>query len=354
MARYSRIAFAIVTFLSPIAAADGWLVAEAPAAIAVSDATAGVFRPGVMPAIGVYADNQRFAIGARMRFGVLRNGPAPDATVEDPGIGGLTTATVAMRIGTRGAWLEVGGGGGITGRDLVPAFEAGVGFMMRTGSISIGPSVRYVRVVSNDPMTAFGTAELALVGIDVQFGKQRPVRREPPARIVVAPPPPPIPAARDADPIADRDASCASDLAGCRLTDDLIVIDDRIVLDERVLFDVDRARVRSRGRAVIGDLVRIWRETPAWHTFVVEGHADVRGTDEYNLRLSQLRADRVRAYMISLGCDPARITAIGHGRSRPRATGTGEATHQRNRRVEFVIERQHTSDVTEWSLGGPP
>ena len=67
-------------------------------------------------------------------------------------------------------------GGGITGDDLVPAVEAGVGWSMAIGKLDIGPSARYVRVVSNDSMHAFGSADLALFGVDVRFGRQRKAR----------------------------------------------------------------------------------------------------------------------------------------------------------------------------------
>ena len=118
---------------------------------------------------------------------------------------------------------------------------------------------------------------------------------------------------------------------------------DRIVLDERVLFDLDRARVKSAGREVIAAIVRVWASRPEWKRIAIEGHADVRGTDAYNLDLSQRRADRVRAVLERLGVDPARLSATGFGRARPVDPGHSEAAHQRNRRVEFVIEREQTT-----------
>jgi outer membrane protein OmpA-like peptidoglycan-associated protein len=322
------------------AIADGWVVAEAPAALAVSDAQEGIFRPGLMPAFGVYADTGSLALGLRVRAGVLRNGPAPAAGLEDPSYGGLTTAGLAARIMMGGGWAELVGGGGITGKDFVPTVEAGVGWAMTVGKVDIGPSLRYVRVISRDRMDAFGTAELALVGIDVRFGKDHPRPR-------LAPPPPArrevaaveTPATNDGDVAVDHDSSCADTLDGCRISEEIVVVDDRIILDERVLFDLDRARVRTRGRAVVAEIVKLWHAHPEWKSIIVEGHADVRGTDAYNLDLSQRRADRVRDVMVTFGSDASRITATGFGRSRVRDTGVTEAAHQRNRRVEFVIER---------------
>jgi outer membrane protein OmpA-like peptidoglycan-associated protein len=329
----------LLTASSAPAGADGWLVAEAPAAVAVSDVQQGVFRAGAMPAFGAYAASSRVALGLRMRAGVLRNGPAPnDQTLRDPGTGGLATLGVAVRFPVRAAWLEAVAGGGITGRDIVPTVEAGAGWTFQTKRFDIGPSVRYVRVISRDEMAAFGTAELVLVGVDVLFGKDRPARVMPPPP--VSPGPVVVEVAADHDDVIDRESSCAQLLdAGCPIAEAIQIIDDRIVLDERVLFDFDRARVRSSGKRVIAAIAKLWQEHPEWQRLTIEGHADVRGTDEYNQSLSESRAQHVRQALVEAGATPDLVGAIGYGRSKPRDPGTTETAHQRNRRVEFVIDR---------------
>jgi outer membrane protein OmpA-like peptidoglycan-associated protein len=331
-----------------VAAADGWLVTEAPAAIAMSDAQNGVFRPGLMPAIGLYAQNTHYAIGARLRAGILRDGDAPGEHLQDPGIGGLTTLGIAFRLPLGPVWAEAVAGGGITGKDFVPAFEAGIGYSLAVGDVDIGPSVRVMRVVSNDSMATLGSADLALVGIDVRFGRER--KKRAPIHVLAAAPPPPPVIERDVDRIVEREASCVEDTAGCPAPSEpeIVVVDDRIVLEERVLFDTDRARVRSHGRELVEQIAWMWKLSDNWHSLTIEGHADERGTDEHNLELSQRRAERVRDVMVRLGCDPTLITAVGYGRSRPRAMGHTDRDHEANRRVEFVIER--TRDV----VGGAP
>jgi outer membrane protein OmpA-like peptidoglycan-associated protein len=299
-----------------------------------------------MPALGLYADNGRVALGVRARAGVLRDGAAPGDNRADPGIGGLGTVGLAVRLLAGPAWIELVGGGGLTGNDLVPAFEGGVGVSFAVGDIDIGPSLRYVRVVSRDSMASFGSADLALAGIDVRFGKARAAKRSP-IRIAptIVPPPafvePPIDG--DADRIVEREASCATGGDGCPSDEptEIVVINDRIILDDRVLFDLDRARVRTHGKKMIAKIVELWRASPDWTHLTIEGHADERGSDDYNLGLSQRRADRVRDVMVKLGADPLTITALGLGRSRPRATGHSEAAHRHNRRVEFAIQRAH-------------
>jgi outer membrane protein OmpA-like peptidoglycan-associated protein len=325
------------------ARAERWIVAELPAAVPVSEPQASTFRTGLMPALGLYSDADPLAFGLRMRVGVLRNGPAPIDHRIDPGMGGLGTAGVAVRVGVGDGWVEGVAGGGYTGHDLVPAVEVGVGWDFPAGSFDIGPSARYMRVISRDQMATLGSANLLLIGVDVRFGKH-PARPLQIARIAAvpraAPPPEPLVLDRDPDRIVDHEASCESDDNGCEIAQHIFLKNDRIVLEERVLFDVDRARLKTAGRGMIADIARVWRSHPEWQRLTIEGHADVRGSDAYNLELSVHRANSVRAAFVQLGVDPLRIEAVGYGRARPRDPGRTEAAHQLNRRVEFVIERE--------------
>ena len=333
---------AALLMMAPTAArADGWLVAETPAAVAVSDAQAGVFKPGVMPAVGAYIDNGWFALGARLRAGVLRDAPPPGGRFRDPGLGGLTTASVAARIHAFGGWIEGAAGGGMTGSDIVPAVEVGAGWAFDLGSFEMGPSIRYARITSTGDMDTLGSASLVLVGIDMRFGRDhaKSPRRSYPrieAPIVVEES---HRVDRDHDRIVEHEPSCAEVLDGCTFGK-ITVVDDRIVFDDHVFFDLDRARVRTKGRAIVQAIAALWSEHPEWTSITIEGHTDVRGSDDYNLRLSQLRADRVREVLVEAGADPTRLGATGFGRTRPRDTNTDERAHQNNRRVEFVIERR--------------
>jgi len=72
-------------------------------------------------------------------------------------------------------------------------------------------------------------------------------------------------------------------------------------------------------------------------SIIIKGHTDAEGADDYNQRLSEERADRVRNYLISEGVAPQRITAIGFGESMPVATNSTQAGKQQNRRVEVEI-----------------
>ena len=328
------------------ASADRWMTAEIPASVAVSAMQEQAFRPGAMPAVGAYVSFGRFAIGARLRAGVLRDGAAPGGNMADPGVGGLVTAGVAGRFQVGGGgWIEVVGGGGVTGTDLVPTVEAGAGWFFDVAGLEIGPSVRYVRVVAASA-DAFGSADLVLVGADVTIGRAR--ERVVQAPIVVArdvtPPPTPT-VTPDDDRIVDHAASCADLIefldegSGCGEGSAVQVAGDRIILDDRVLFDTDHARVRSAGREVIRAIAKAAAQHPEWETITIEGHADVRGDDDYNQALSEKRAERARDVMVRAGFPEDRVKAVGFGRSRPRDPGTTDEAHHHNRRVEFVIDR---------------
>ena len=70
----------------------------------------------------------------------------------------------------------------------------------------------------------------------------------------------------------------------------------------------------------------------------IGGHADERGTREYNLALGERRASSARDYLVAKGVNAARIRIISYGKERPAAFGTGEAVWRQNRRAEIVIK----------------
>jgi peptidoglycan-associated lipoprotein len=69
----------------------------------------------------------------------------------------------------------------------------------------------------------------------------------------------------------------------------------------------------------------------------IEGHADERGSDEYNLALGQRRAEAAKYYLVTRGIDASRISTVSYGEERPAVVGSNEAAWAKNRRAEFVI-----------------
>ena len=354
-----------------------WISGEIPAAFAVTSPQDDNFRAGAMPSIAGFTPfSSHLAIGLRMRFGALGDAASHMVGVVDPGRGGLIAAMFALRFDASGTWIETDAGGGMTGSDAAPVWEVGLGHDFDVAGYQVGPMIRYARVAGGTrSMIEQGPAALLLIGLELRTGGTPAPAPAPRAVEDVALPPPPAPE-RDVDRIALVETSCVGSndtTAGCppadrdhdgipdavdRCPDDpetvngvddgdgcpdqglFVVHDDRIVLDDRILFDVNRARIKHRGRPVIAAIAEAWRVHREWGRMVVEGHADVRGPTTFNDRLSQERAANVRAALIAAGLPADRIEAIGYGATRPRDPGTTEEAYQRNRRVEFVITHE--------------
>lgn len=103
-----------------------------------------------------------------------------------------------------------------------------------------------------------------------------------------------------------------------------------------VFFDYDMSTIREDARPILqknADYLRRWATTRV----TIEGHADSRGTVEYNLALGARRSGAVRDYLVSLGIAPDRLLAISRGEETPQCTEEEEACWQRNRRGHFVF-----------------
>ena len=73
----------------------------------------------------------------------------------------------------------------------------------------------------------------------------------------------------------------------------------------------------------------------------VEGHADERGTREYNIALGERRANAAKNYLVSLGVDSSRLSVVSYGKERPAVTGSNSAAWAENRRaVTVLIEKK--------------
>ena len=71
--------------------------------------------------------------------------------------------------------------------------------------------------------------------------------------------------------------------------------------------------------------------------FQLAGHCDERGSDQYNIALGERRAEAVRAYLLQLGIDAARMETVSYGEERPMDAGHNESAWLKNRRVEFIL-----------------
>ncbi len=102
-----------------------------------------------------------------------------------------------------------------------------------------------------------------------------------------------------------------------------------------VYFDFDKSEIRSDARDIIEAHARYLSGNPSTR-IVVEGHADERGTREYNLGLGERRAKSVQQIMTLLGVSSSQIEMVSYGEERPAAMGHDEDAWALNRRVEFI------------------
>ncbi len=104
---------------------------------------------------------------------------------------------------------------------------------------------------------------------------------------------------------------------------------------DRVFFAFDSSELSSDARNTI-DRLAAWMQRNPGVSLTIEGHADERGTREYNLALGERRANSVRQYLVALGIAPTRLGTISYGKERPAVLGSNEAAWAQNRRAVFV------------------
>ena len=105
---------------------------------------------------------------------------------------------------------------------------------------------------------------------------------------------------------------------------------------DRVFFDFDKYNLKPAGRETTEALAAWLNKNPSV-TLTLEGHADERGTREYNLALGERRANSVRDYLIALGINAGRLTTVSYGEERPAVPGSYEEAWAQNRRTQFVV-----------------
>lgn len=111
-----------------------------------------------------------------------------------------------------------------------------------------------------------------------------------------------------------------------------------------IFFEYDSDQLTSEAEARLRNKAAILRANDGVQVRV-EGHADERGSTEYNLALAQRRAETVRNFLTGYGIDAGRVATLSYGKERPLVEGTGEAVWARNRRAEFVITGGSVSTI---------
>jgi peptidoglycan-associated lipoprotein len=113
---------------------------------------------------------------------------------------------------------------------------------------------------------------------------------------------------------------------------------EREALTAPIYFGFDESELTTEARRRLDEKLPILqRNTDVW--LLVQGHADERGSDEYNIALSQRRAAAAKRYLIYRGIPDARVEIAGFGEERPVCEEPQESCWSRNRRAEFAITR---------------
>lgn len=105
---------------------------------------------------------------------------------------------------------------------------------------------------------------------------------------------------------------------------------------DRVFFDTDRFNIDTEDQATLQSQAQ-WLARYPQAQVTIEGHADERGTRDYNLALGERRANAAKNYLGSLGVNPARIRTVSYGKERPEALGSNEQAWGQNRRAVTII-----------------
>ena len=111
----------------------------------------------------------------------------------------------------------------------------------------------------------------------------------------------------------------------------------QISLAEPILFAFGKAEIDPRSRAELDELAALLTRVPAIMVVEIAVHSDARGMAAYNLKITDARAQAIRAYLLGRGVEAHRLLAKGYGESKPLCTDPTPACFAKNRRVEIHV-----------------
>lgn len=136
------------------------------------------------------------------------------------------------------------------------------------------------------------------------------------------------------DKCPDTPAGVKVDATGCPLPEKAEVTERGTYSFGIVYFDFNKATIKPKSRPVLDNAITYMKDNPGVK-LEVEGYTDSVGSNDYNRKLSDARANAVRKYMINGGIDAERLTAKGYGESNPAASNATKDGRAKNRRIEF-------------------
>ncbi|MEZ4237238.1 MAG: OmpA family protein [Myxococcota bacterium] len=120
----------------------------------------------------------------------------------------------------------------------------------------------------------------------------------------------------------------------------VVVGKEKITINEKIFFDYNNAVIQKISYELLDEVARVINDTPRIKKIQIEGHTDSDGSDAYNLKLSQSRAEAVVEYLVKAGVSGSRLVAKGFGESLPIDSNDTARGKAKNRRVEFTILEQ--------------
>jgi len=150
----------------------------------------------------------------------------------------------------------------------------------------------------------------------------------------------------DADRILDVDDACPNDPEtyngfededGCPDRGSVVIEDNSLIILEKIYFETDSAVIQSRSYSIIDAVAATLNGNPQITKIEIQGHADERGADDYNLRLTRDRAASVVEAVVQRGVMRNRLRSAGYGERCPVDPRSNQEAWERNRRVEFKI-----------------
>jgi outer membrane protein OmpA-like peptidoglycan-associated protein len=124
-------------------------------------------------------------------------------------------------------------------------------------------------------------------------------------------------------------------------------ITDEVLADvfDNLNFEFGKSDIKKDSYPYLDKLADTLNKAKNW-TLEIQGHTDDKGGDDFNMKLSQGRADSVKNYLITKGVLLDSITAKGFGESKPLVPNDSDANREKNRRVEFKITKPNNQVIT--------
>jgi len=153
----------------------------------------------------------------------------------------------------------------------------------------------------------------------------------------------------DKDRILDKDDKCPNepetyngfeDEDGCPDKGRVLIRRGKLEILEKIYFETAKAIIKPISFPILNAVAATLKGNNQIKLIEVQGHADERGDDDYNMRLTEDRSQAVKQYLIEHGVEADRLQAHGYGETKPVCAQHSEACWSKNRRVEFVILRQ--------------